>query len=188
LFDQPAKVKLLAYANFGYMGKFDETMQMAFLMGTPPDVTQDRKFRKKFGGGVNVEQPITKELGFFFRASMDDGRYESFDFTDIDRSLSGGMVLTGASWDRPNDAIGVAGVLNGIANSRVNYLAAGGAGLLIGDGGLSYNGEHILETYYRYSLLDGVHLTGDYQFVQNPAYNKARGPVNIFALRLHGEF
>jgi len=188
LFDQPGKIKLLVYANFGYMGKFDETMQTAFLTGTPPDITQERKFRNKFGGGVNVEQPIAKDLGFFLRASMDNGRYESFDFTDIDRSFSGGFVLTGARWDRPNDAIGVAGVLNGISNSRANFLAAGGTGLLIGDGGLSYAGEHIFETYYKYGIADGVHLTGDYQFVHNPAYNKDRGPANIFALRLHGEF
>ena len=80
------------------------------------------------------------------------------------------------------------GVLNGISNSHANYLTAGGLGLLIGDGGLNYDGEHILETYYKYNLMEGVHLTADYQFVQNPAYNRDRGPANIFALRLHGEF
>jgi high affinity Mn2+ porin len=37
-------------------------------------------------------------------------------------------------------------------------------------------------------LLYFIHITGDYQFVDNPGYNRDRGPVNLFALRLHAEF
>jgi high affinity Mn2+ porin len=188
LFGQDGKIKLLGFANIGYMGKYDEATQIGFLTGTTPDITLNRRKRNKIGGGINVEQPISDDLGFFLRVSMANGRYESFDFTDIERSLSTGLVLTGTKWERPNDAIGVAVVFNGISNSHANYLAAGGLGLLIGDGRLNYDGEHILETYYKYSLMAGLHLTADYQFVQNPAYNRDRGPANIFALRLHGEF
>ncbi len=188
LFGQDGKIKLLGFANIGYMGKYDDATQLGFLTGTTPDITLNRKMRNKIGGGINVEQPISDDLGFFLRASMANGRYEAFDFTDIERSLSTGLVLKGAKWERPNDAIGVAVVFNGISNSHASYLAAGGLGLLIGDGGLNYDGEHILETYYKYSLMEGVHLTADYQFVQNPAYNRDRGPANIFALRLHAEF
>jgi high affinity Mn2+ porin len=188
LFDQPGKVKLLAYALTGFMGKYEDAVLNGFLTDTTPDVTQNRIKRTKVGGGINIEQPYSDTLGFFLRASMLNGRYETYEFTDIQRSLSGGFVLTGASWDRPKDAIGVAGVVNGLSGNQVQYFAAGGLGVLIGDGALNYNGEHILETYYRYSLGEGVHLTGDYQFVHNPAYNKDRGPANIFALRLHGEF
>ena len=187
-FNQPGKVKLLAYANTGYMGKYEDAVYLGFLTDTTPDTSQNRLKRTKVGGGVNIEQPYSDTLGFFLRASIANGRYETFDFTDIQRSLSGGFVLTGASWDRPKDAIGVAGVVNGLSGNQVQYFAAGGLGLLIGDGALNYNGEHILETYYRYGLGEGVHLTGDYQFVHKPAYNKDRGPANIFALRLHGEF
>ena len=187
-FNQPGKVKLLAYANTGYMGKYDDAVLAGFVTDTTPDVTLNRLKRTKVGGGINIEQPYSDMLGFFLRASIANGRYETFEFTDIQRSLSGGFVLTGASWDRPKDAIGVAGVVNGLSGNQVQYFAAGGLGVLVGDGALNYNGEHILETYYRYSLGEGVHLTGDYQFVHNPAYNKDRGPANIFALRLHGEF
>ena len=187
-FNQPGKVKLLAYANTGYMGKYDDAVLTGFLTDTTPDVTLNRLKRTKVGGGINIEQPYSDTLGFFLRASIANGRYETYEFTDIQRSLSGGFVLTGASWDRPKDAIGVAGVVNGLSGNQVQYFAAGGLGVLVGDGALNYNGEHILETYYRYSLGEGVHLTGDYQFVHNPAYNKDRGPANIFALRLHGEF
>ncbi len=36
-------------------------------------------------------------------------------------------------------------------------------------------------------VMDGLALTGDYQYVMNPAYNADRGPVSIFSLRLHYE-
>jgi high affinity Mn2+ porin len=187
-FNQPGKVKLLVYADTGYMGKYQDAVYTGFFTDTTPDTSLNRLKRTKVGGGVNIEQPYSDTLGFFLRASLLNGRYETYEFTDIQRSLSGGFVLTGASWDRPKDAIGVAGVVNGLSGNQVQYFAAGGLGVLIGDGALNYNGEHILESYYRYSLGEGVHLTGDYQFVHNPAYNKDRGPANIFALRLHGEF
>ena len=147
LFGQPGKVKFLVYANTAFMGKYDEAVYAGFETGLTPSTAQDRKKRTKVGGGINVEQPVSDALGFFLRASIANGRYETFDFTDIQRSISGGGVLTGASWDRPKDAIGVAAVTNGLSGSQVKYFAAGGLGVLIGDGALNYNGEHILETY-----------------------------------------
>ncbi|HMK91339.1 MAG TPA: carbohydrate porin [Methylocystis sp.] len=188
LFGQQGKIKLLGYGDLGYIGKYEDALTAAFLTGSTPDVTQDRKKRYKAGGGVNIEQPITDDLGFFLRASLANGRYETIEFTEVERSLSGGFVLTGDRWGRPKDAIGLAGVVNGISGSHAAYLAAGGLGFIIGDGALNYGGEHILETYYKYNLMDGVHITGDFQLVGNPAYNKDRGAVSIFAVRLHADF
>jgi high affinity Mn2+ porin len=188
LFGQSGKIKFLGFGDLAYIGKYDDAIALGFLTGNTPDITLNRKKRFKAGGGVNIEQPLTDDLGVFLRASMANGRYESIEFTEIERSLAGGFVLSGNKWDRPKDAFGAAGVVNGISNSHANYLAAGGLGFLIGDGRLSYDGEHILEAYYKYHIVDGVHLTADYQFVHNPAYNRDRGPASIFALRLHGEF
>ena len=119
---------------------------------------------------------------------MATGQYETFDFTEVERSASGGVVINGDLWGREKDQIGIGGVLNGISNAHANYLAAGGLGLILGDGALSYDGERILETYYKFGIADGVHVTADYQFVDNPGYNLARGPVSLFAIRLHAEF
>lgn len=66
--------------------------------------------------------------------------------------------------------------------------AAGGLGLLIGDGALSYREEKILETFYSIGLANWASLTFDYQFISNPAYNAARGPVSILSMRIHAEF
>jgi len=109
-------------------------------------------------------------------------------FTDINSSLSGGAVIKGKSWGRPDDKIGLAGAINGISNDYRNYLAAGGLGILIGDGQLNYRREEILETFYALNLSKSATLTFDYQFMMNPAYNADRGPISFFAGRLHAEF
>jgi high affinity Mn2+ porin len=109
-------------------------------------------------------------------------------FTDIDRSLSLGTSLDGHMWGREDDTIGIAGAINGLSLDHRDFLAAGGLGPLIGDGALNYRRERILEAYYAYALTKQITLTGDYQFITNPAYNADRGPVSVFSARLHGEF
>ena len=147
-----------------------------------------RARRVKVGGGLNLEQQITQSLGLFARLSMATGQYETFDFTEVERSASGGVQISGDLWGREKDQIGIGGVLNGISAAHANYLAARGTGLILGDDALSYSGERILEAYYKYTIADGLHVSADYQFVDNPGYNRARGPVSLFALRLHAEF
>ena len=117
--------------------------------------------------------------------SMATGQYETFEYTEVERSASGGGVFSGDLWGRDKDQIGIGGVINGISHAHANYLAAGGLGFLLGDGALSYSGERILETYYKYTIADGLHVSADYQFVDNPGYNLVRGTVSLFALRLH---
>ena len=143
----------------------------------------------KVGGGLNLEQQITPSLELFARLSMSTGQYEVFDFTSVERSASGGVQISGDLWGRAKDQIGIGGVLNGITHAHANYLAAGGINdIILGDGALSYSGERILETYYKYVIADGMHISLDYQFVDNPGYNLVRGPVSLFALRFHAEF
>ncbi|MGC2833872.1 MAG: carbohydrate porin [Methylocella sp.] len=189
LFNQPGKLKFLFYANDGFMGSFNEAVAQGFATGTTPDIASVRARRVKVGGGVNLEQQITPDIGLFARFSMSTGQYETFDFTAVTRSESAGLVFNGDLWGRAKDQIGVGGVLNDISHAYANYLAAGGVNdIILGDGALSYSGERILETYYKFGIADGISLTADYQFVDNPGYNLARGPVSLFALRFHAEF
>jgi high affinity Mn2+ porin len=185
---RPGKIRVLAYGDYGFMAPLADATDAAAGTGLPPDVSLFRTNKHwKLGGGVNVEQEIAPHIGFFMRMSAQNGSYESFDFTEIDRSLSGGFSFNGALWKRPNDTFGIAGVSSGLSQPHQQYLAAGGLGILIGDGNLSYAGERVLETYYRLGVSKGVSLTGDYQRIVNPAYNAIRGPVSIFSLRVHGE-
>ena len=141
------------------------------------------------GVSLNLEQQITETLGVFARAGWTDGNVEPWDFADIDRTVSGGVSISGKQWSRPDDTIGIAGVINGISSVHAAFFNAGGLGILIGDGQLPNPGfEQIIEAYYSYSLSSSTRLTFDYQFMTNPGYNSDRGPANVFAGRLHMQF
>ena len=128
-------------------------------------------------------------LGVFARAGWVDGNVEPWDFTDVDRTISGGVSLSGKLWGRPDDTVGVAGVVNGISSVHIAFLNAGGIGILVGDGRLPNPGlEKIVEAYYSYALSPSTQLTLDYQVVSNPAYDTDRGPVKAFAGRFHWQF
>ncbi|MBZ5857004.1 carbohydrate porin [Flavihumibacter profundi] len=142
----------------------------------------------KFGFGINAEQEISKSIGAFFKASWNDGKTATWAFTEIDHSASAGLHINGTGWKRPNDHIGIAEVVNGISHEHQDFLNAGLYGFIIGDGKLNYGAEAITELYYQAKLFTNFFLSADYQFVQNPAYNKDRGPVHVFAIRGHLEF
>ena len=142
----------------------------------------------KTGGGINVKQQLAPHLGFFLRASMADGRYETVDYTDIDRSVAFGFVAGGALWGCDDDEIGVAGAFSGLHGDRVRYFELGGTSVYIGDGALSYAGEKNMEAYYKIGFGKNIDATFDYQLLVNPAHNSARGPVNVFGLRLRAAF
>jgi len=191
IFDQPGKLRLGAFANSGNTGNYREAL--AIVAADPTlDInavmTGIQHTNLKYGFYANLEQQIAKDVGLFARASWNDGQNQILSFTDIDRSLSGGLSIKGSYWGRPNDTIGIGGAINGLSAANRDFLAAGGLGLLIGDGQLNYRPERVLETYYAYSLNKNVTLTADYQLITNPAYNADRGPVSIFSGRLHGEF
>lgn len=189
LFNQPGAIKFLAYGDNGYLSKMDDVINYAYLSGEfPPVVDSIRRRSVKIGGGINIKQQLMPNLGFFLRASMADGRYETVDYTDVDRQLSIGLVAAGQLWGRDDDEIGVAGALGGLHGDRVRYFGLGGASVYIGDGALSYAGEKNLEAYYKLGFGKNMDATFDYQLLVNPAHNSARGPINVFGLRLRAAF
>jgi hypothetical protein len=140
---------------------------------------------KKFGLGLNLEQELTKEIGFFSRVGWNDGKYASWAFTEIDQTFTAGLSVKGNWWKRGEDIFGIAFANNGISSDHRNFLKEGGYGFIIGDGKLNYGHETIIESYYNAKLLKFLWLGFDYQFVKNPGYNKDRGPVHVFGLRGH---
>lgn len=189
LFDQPGAIKFLAFGDNGYISKIDDVIRYAFLTNQfPPSVENERRRAVKTGGGINVKQQIAPHLGFFLRASMADGRYETVDYTDIDRQLSMGVVAGGTWWGRDDDEIGLAGALSGLHGDRVRYFGLGGTSVYIGDGAISYAGEKNMEAYYKIGFGKNIDATFDYQLLVNPAHNSARGPINVFGLRFRAAF
>jgi high affinity Mn2+ porin len=188
LFSQPGKLRLMGWGNLADMGSYADALAMPVTTPNFPDITLTRRSRTNYGFVVNLEQAITSDLGVFSRVSWSPGIVEIIGWTDCSESLSFGTVLKGNAWGRPDDKIGVAGVVEGISSIARAYFAAGGLGILIGDGQLNYRPEQILEVFYAYSVNKWATLTFDYQFVDNPGYNASRGPVSIFSGRLHAQF
>jgi high affinity Mn2+ porin len=188
LWGQPGKVMVTGFLSRGRMGSFEDAIALAQLTGGTPNTADVRRYTSRPGVDLNLEQQIMPEVGVFSRIGWADGKVEPFEFTDIDRTASAGLSLGGKLWGRPDDTIGLAGVVNGISSEHIAYLNAGGLGILVGDGQLPHPGlEQILETYYKLPL-GSWQVTGDYQFIVNPGYNRDRGPVSVISLRLHTQF
>jgi high affinity Mn2+ porin len=185
LFSQPGKLRTIAWLNSANSGSYRDTLNNPALN---LDISQTRTGRIKYGYVITLEQALTDDIGLFGRWSWNDGKTEIMAFTDIDASLSLGTSIKGTKWGRPDDVIGIGGAINALSRDHRDFIAAGGLGVLIGDGALNYRREQILETYYAYALTKQLTLTADYQFITNPAYNADRGPVHVFSGRLHGEF
>lgn len=184
LFGKAGKLKLLSFVNRGRMSSYDD----AIARSAVPDTALVRRYASKPGGALNLEQQLTDDLGLFLRASLNDGSKEAYEFTEINRALAFGSSLKGTEWGRPDDTLGAAVSFNALSKPARAYFAAGGLGILIGDGRLShYDTEDILEAYYSADVASWLHASVDYQLVVNPAYNRDRGPVSVFSLRLHGQ-
>ena len=189
LWEQPGKIKVTGFLSRGRAGNFSAALALAQATGRSADINAVRSNASRPGVSLNLEQQLTDSIGVFFRAGWADGNVEPWDFTDIDRTVSGGVSINGRSWGRPDDTIGIAGVVNGISSTHAAFLDAGGLGILVGDGRLpNYASEKIFEAYYSYALTPSTRLSLDYQYLKNPGYNADRGPANILAARAHWQF
>ncbi len=183
------KVMFTAFESRGRMGLLDQAVALAQSSNTPVDISAVRQYRGRLGGVFSLEQELSADLGVFARYSKAAGNVETYEFTDVDRSLEAGLSLKGSAWRRGHDTLGFAFVDNGISAEREQYLNAGGLGVLIGDGKLPHPGpEEILETYYSAALIAHLAVSLDYQYFDHPAYNRDRGPVSVFAVRVHAQF
>lgn len=179
----PGAIRMLAYLNHGRMGSYS-----AALSEPKMDISNTRSYRQRYGLGLNVEQELIKGIGVFSRVGWNDGQSEAWMFTDVNFSGSLGISVNGGRWCRPNDTFGLGAVISGASRSNQEFLKAGGTGILDGDGALDYAGEKGLEMYYDYRISRHLHAAADYQFIENPAFNEARGPASVFGTRLHWQF
>lgn len=174
---------LLVFLNQARMGSYAEVLADPAASGN--DVANTRVVgRIKYGFALSVEQELPHGLGAFLRLSANDGATESWAFTEIDRSLALGLVAEGALWRRRGDQAGVAAVVNGLSDPHRRYLAGGGYGFILGDGGLAYAPEIVGETYYTVAVAQNIWASAIYQPIANPGYNQARGPVQVFTGRV----
>jgi len=186
--EQPGALRAFGWVNHGTMGSYAAALALPTTSPGYPDIALTRSVRTNPGVVLNAEQAITGDIGLFSRASWSPGRVEILGGTDCSQSWSLGTVLQGRMWGRPADAIGLSGAIGGLSSVARAYFAAGGLGILIGDGRLDYRPEAVSEGYYSFAFSRWATLSFDYQFVADPGYNADRGPVSIFALRMRAAF
>ncbi len=195
----PMRGRLLVFRNRITAGNFADAIAQGVALGGVPDLSLVRRPQTKTGWGVTLEAPLGEDAGLFMRASRNSGNLETYAFTEIDRQVSFGGQFTGSTWGRKQDQVGVAYAINGLSSTHRAYLAAGGLGAFLGDGKLNYSSERVFETYYRWVLpvwpewsvrsskLQTA-LSLGFQHLANPGYNRDRGPVQVYSVRLHTEF
>jgi high affinity Mn2+ porin len=204
LWGQPGKVAL----NVNYIafrgGTYKDAIA-AFNLGTSappavqacetfagqlfPETSCVRNYTRKVDTHINIEQAITPDIGVFSRIGWHPGYIEALAITDTNFFASGGVSVKGTSWGRPDDTVGIGAIWNQISKHEQQYLALGGLGSFVGDGQLAHPGaEQVFETYYKYQLSPSTGITADYQLIANPGMNADRGPVNIFAGRIHWQY
>jgi hypothetical protein len=196
--DLPGKVSVLAYRNKMILARFEDATNYidqnpAARQGTQAINNVRNSNQIKTGIGIHGEQALTKDLGIYGRAFTSDGKTETMSFTEADNSISVGLGMNGTSWQRPSDSIGISMMQNGLSSYRRGYLQAGGVSYFIGDYAspsqtISYSPERIGEIYYNATVIKNVLAGVNFQHIINPAYNSARGPVNILSFRVHAEF
>jgi high affinity Mn2+ porin len=204
---QQGAVRVLGYQNHEVMGSFSEAIAAlkadptknaaacpstvySYMSGNPtaPDMCWVRRPNTKVGIGINLEQHVTEDVGFFLRAMYSDGRSEVDAYDPADRDFSIGAVARGPAWHRRFDVAGAGFAAAWISDIHAQYLAMGGVDGFVGDGRLHQAAESVVDVFYSFNLLKAIWLTADYQHLWNPGFNADRGPVDIFGGRVHAEF
>jgi high affinity Mn2+ porin len=183
-------IRVLSYVNNASMGIYQVAIDQ-YLDGkvpTPEITNHPLQVTTKYGFGINFEQTITNDIVVYGRFGWNNGKTESWAYTEDDQTFQGGAGFAGRMWKRKYDRAGIAFDSNGISKEHAQYLAYGGLGFLLGDGGLTYGRENILEAYYTAHTWRGIYVGPDLQYIVNPGYNEARGPVTVASFRLHVEF
>lgn len=204
--DQPGAIRVLAYRNQEKMGRFADAISVfntdpvAFNATScqsfnydsgnsyAPDLCWARKDNVKMGVGINLEQQLFDDVGLFFRGMYSDGKTEVYSYTSTDQSVSLGALIKGTRWQRRKDTVGIGYAQGWLSKQHVQYLGAGGIDGFIGDGKIRYRPEQVLDIFYSYHLWNSLWLSADYQHIANPAYNADRGPVDVYAAKIHLEF
>lgn len=185
--ERKTTVRLLSFVNHANMGSYAKAIARYREGIDPRPIIENTRVQGtvKYGLGVNLEQELPKELRAYGRFSWNEGQHESFAYTEVDQSVSGGADVALKKLRRPLDRWGTAFVSNGISKVHQDYLRLGGLGFLLGDGNLNYGRENILETYYTVHIWRGAFFSFDLQRIWNPGYNRDRGPVTVPGLRIH---
>ena len=183
-------VRVLGFVNEANMGDYRTQNQLFITHKTPTlDITAHPEQKAtKYGVGLNVEQEVSENARVYGRFGWNEGRHESYAYTEVDQTFAVGADYAMKGFGRAFDKAGITLVSNAIKRDHQAYLGLGGMGFLLGDGKLNYGRENIVEAYYNLHAWKGVYYALDEQVVVNPGYNRDRGPVMVESVRMHVDF
>lgn len=184
----PGALRFLGWLNEAHMISYREATLILEANGPGAELSAARAYRRKYGFGMNWEQKVAQNVGVFSRLGWNNGQTEGWMYTDANWTASIGTSFEGAGWRRAGDSIGLAFVTSGASNSAQKYLEAGGTDIVDGDGRLTYGSEKVMEAYYNLQVWRALHATVDYEFLDDPSFNRDRGPVSVFGVRLNWQF
>jgi high affinity Mn2+ porin len=184
----PGAIRFMPWLNEADMASNHAAISILKAGGAGADISAAQAYRYKYGFGLNWEQEVAKNIGLFSRLGWNDGHEQAWAYTDVNWTASLGVSVRSDAWQRPDDTFGLAGIVSGASRENQKFLAAGGLGILAGDGALNYGWEKVVETYYDCKIWKTLRVAVDYQFIADPAFNRDRGPVSVFGTRLHVEF
>ena len=193
LHTHPGSLRLLVFDNRTNMGSYKAALALAnepstlAIYGTAAnflasanDVTggidDTHALRNTSGFGLNMDQELTKNIGVFSRIGWNTGQNETFEFTDAQWTATFGTSIKGGEWKQPDDVIGAAFITSGISKIEQNYLAAGGVGILTGDGALNYGHEKNVELYYDHKLSKYFRCTAGLPVCRRPGLQQRSRP------------
>ena len=182
--------RILSFVNKAHMGIYKDAINDYLEGKTPtPEIANNAPIGTvKYGFGWNNWQELTENLRVFSRVGWNEGAHESFAYTEVDQTVLFGGDYAGTRWHQPDDKFGVAFVSNAIKKYHQTYLAYGGLGFLLGDGRLNYGRENIVEGYYTHHIHTGLFASLGLTHINDPGYNRDRGPVWVPSMRMHVDF
>src|SRR5271166_3910302 len=174
-------LRILSFVNHANMGIYKVAVDNYLLGITPiPEITyHPLQTTIKYGFALNFEQPINEWMGIFGRWGWNEGKHESYAYTEDDETFEIGAGANGSKWGRRYDRLGLVFVSNGISHEHQQYLGYGGYGFVLGDGRLNYGRENILESFYTIHVWRGFFPAVGLQYAVDPGYNRDRGPVIV---------
>lgn len=179
---RPGIIKLLGYYNTATMSTYEDAANLVY----PSTSIALTPYAAKYGFGLNMQQELSNTFAAFIRIGWNDGKTQTWSFTEVDQAASLGLSANGTKWKRPHDNLGIAIAVNALSANHKDYITKGGYGLNIGGSKQSYTPEMIGELYYSLRpLKSALWFSGSYQLCMNPGYNSDRGPAHIFSLRVH---
>ncbi len=183
--------QIYGFSNFGEYARFDHQGRLvsknADKIGTADNVDN----LSKTGFGLSINHAFPFGVNIFGKYGQQDDSLDVRHNQDMDESYMVGFDVHGENWSRNNDVFGIAVEIGRLTGNHRKAQERGYQGYFNRKGGIgkgNYADERVVEIYYKYAFNDNVHISADYQWVDNFYYSAVIGDVHFLAGRVNVSF